>query len=137
MPNENFEQSKTRFGEMLQNAMADKGLSIRDLAEQIGSTYEYMRKLVRGLALPSKYMLNTLHQLLSFDIEEAHKLITADKIEKEHGSIPLELSGKDPELEPFERGWKWLTKQQKSALLEQFRGFIVQNKKHRIRGVEC
>jgi|ERR1019366_1362303 transcriptional regulator with XRE-family HTH domain len=132
MPNENYDQSKTRFGEMLQNAMADKDMSIRDLAEQIGSTYEYMRKLVRGLALPSRYMLNTLVPLLKFDRDAADRLIAADKIEKQHGSIPLELSGKDPELEPLERDWKSLTDQQKELLMSQFKSFIVTNKKHRV-----
>ncbi len=132
MPNENYEQSATRFGEMLQNVMADKDMTIRSLSEEIGSTYEYIRKLVRGLALPSKYMLNTLAQVLKFDIDAAHRLIAADKIEKEHGTIPLELSGKDPELEPLERGWKNLTQQQKDVLMMQFKEFIATNKKHRV-----
>lgn len=117
---------------MLQNVMADKNVSIRDLAEHIGSTYEYMRKLVRGLALPSKYMLNTLAPYLGFDIEAAQRLIAADKIIKQHGVIPLELSGKDPELEPLERDWQSLSREQKATIMSLFHSFIAQNKRNRV-----
>ena len=132
MHNENYEQSATRFGEMLQNVMADRNLTIRQLAERVGCTYEYARKLVRGLSLPAKYMLNTLERVLEFDMAEAQRLITADKIKKEHGAIPIELAGKNPELEPFERDWQRLTKQQKETLMSQFLAFIAQNKRNRI-----
>ena len=83
---ENFEQSKTRFGEMLQKAMADKQLSIKELSEQVGSTYEYTRRLCRGLSLPSKYMLGALAPILGLDVAEAQKLIDYDKLLVRYGA---------------------------------------------------
>jgi len=34
------------------------------------------------------------------------KLKTADKIQKDYGKIPLELAGKNAELDPIDRVWK-------------------------------
>jgi len=130
-PRENFEQSATRFGEMLQGKMAEKQLSIRELSAAVGSTYEYIRKLVRGLALPSKYMINTLAPILDMDVAEAQRLIDTDKLAKKFVGFTVEVAGKNPELESMERGWQDLTDSQKEALLMQFKTYIAQNKKHR------
>jgi transcriptional regulator with XRE-family HTH domain len=127
---ENFEQSATRFGEMLQNAMVDKNMSIRDLATRVGSSYEYVRKLVRGLALPSRYLLGALAPILDLDFEAAQKLIASDKITQRFGMAPLAID-QNPELEPLQRGWCELTSDQKEALIMQFKTYIWQNKKRR------
>jgi hypothetical protein len=132
MPHTNYEPSATLFGQKMQEHMDTLHLEIRDVADQVGSTYEYMRKLVRGLSLPSKYMVGTLSGVLQWDKEEMMRLMAADRIRKEHGDIPLELSGKNPKVEPFERGWDRLTEQQQEILLGQLNTFLKQNRKHKV-----
>lgn len=134
MPNENYEMSQTMFGEEMQKHMDALNLSIRDVAEKAGSTYEYTRKLVRGLSLPSKYMINTLATVLGWDAAEMHRLMTSDRIRKEHGDIPLELAGKNPEILPIERAWEFLTQQEKDIILAQVQTFVRQHKKHQRQG---
>jgi len=130
MANPSYETAETLFGQKMQGRMDELGLSIKDVSDQIGSTYEYIRKLVRGLASPSRYMLRELVKILELDLHSMEKLVTADKITRTHGSIPLELSGKNPALEPFERLWGKLTEQQQEILLTQLRSFAAQNRKH-------
>jgi len=43
---------------------------------------------------------------LDLDYDELMKLKTADKIQKDYGKIPLELAGKNAELDPIDRVWK-------------------------------
>lgn len=132
----NFSVSKTRFGELIDNLMIEKSITARELAAQIPCCDEYIRKVVRGeTTSTSPRMLKSLQQILHFNMKEAEKLLAADKIERKFGGIPLELSGKDPEVEPFQRDWKRLTAQQKSFLLMQFKEFIVQNKRHKVHEV--
>ena len=129
MPHANFEPSESLFGTKLQEALDKKSMQIRDASDLIGSTYEYMRKMVRGQALPSKYMLRTLCDKLGMDFDEAERLVAADHMQKKHGGIPMELAGISPELEPFQRGWVKLTKDQKNHLLTTLRTFLTHNRR--------
>jgi transcriptional regulator with XRE-family HTH domain len=132
MPHANYEPSETLFGTRLQELMDSHKpqMEIRDLSDALGSTYEYVRKMVRGLSLPSKYMLRSIAQVFKADLHELERLVAADRIKKEHGDIPFELSGKNPEIEPFERGWDKLTKDQKASLTTMLKQFLTQNRKH-------
>ncbi|PSH04374.1 MAG: hypothetical protein CXZ00_05955 [Acidobacteria bacterium] len=75
-------------------------------------------------------MAVALSEILDWDRYDILRLVTADKIEQKHGSIPLEISGKNPELEHFERGWHMVTVQEKDLLRNQYDTFIRQHKKH-------
>lgn len=130
MPNENYEMSKTRFGEEMQKRMDALGLSIRDVSDKLGSTYEYVRRMVRGMSLPSKYMIVNLEEILQWHRDEMRPLMVSDKIERQHGGIPAELAGKNPELAPFEHGWPMLSEHEKEILLNQLNSFVRQYKKH-------
>lgn len=131
MPHTNFEPSKTMFGTKLQEALDAKGLQIRDASDLVGMTYEYMRKLVRGPNLPSKYVLQSICAKLGMNQEEMTRIVAADRIQwKTGGDMPEELTGFDPELEPFRRGWTKLNKSQKEHLLATLKTFLTQNRKH-------
>jgi hypothetical protein len=47
------------------------------------------------------------------------RLATADRIRFKFGTIPLELAGKNPELEPLERIWNHLSLDHKADLIAQ------------------
>ena len=88
--------------------MERKGFSIRALSEKLKTTYEHVRSIVRGNVVPSRYILRELAEVLDINLKELERVTTADKIRVKFGKIPLELSGKNPELEPLERAWPYL-----------------------------
>jgi len=118
----------TLVAEKVQAAMDVQGLSIRDVAEKAGSTYEHVRNIVRGNVVPSKHYLRTLVDVLSLDLKEMEKLATADRIRTKYGKIPLELAGKNPELEPIERAWSHLSDQHKQDLVAMAQTFSKRDK---------
>ena len=53
-----MDQSRqNQFADKLLEGMASQSVTIADLAKQTGTTYEHIRRLVRGLAFPSAYLL--------------------------------------------------------------------------------
>lgn len=102
----------TRLGDLLSSKMEEQGLSIKDLAEKIGMSYEHFRRIVKGQGIPSPLVLKALCELLGLNYMDAERMVTADRIRKKYGAIPLELSGKKPSLEPIERVWDLLTAEQ-------------------------
>jgi transcriptional regulator with XRE-family HTH domain len=109
----------TRTAERLLQRMEELNLSIGDLSEKVGTTYEHVRSLLRGKSIPSKLMVQSLAKTLRMDKAELERLATADRIRAKFGKIPLELSGKNPELEPLERLWDNLSQEHKADLIAQ------------------
>lgn len=109
----------TRSGERLLKRMEELNVSIAELAQRVGATYEHVRSLVRGKAVPSKMMVQALADALRINRAELERLATADRIRAKFGKIPLELAGKNPELEPLERLWPHLSKEHKADLIAQ------------------
>ena len=125
---------KTRTAERLTKRMKELNLSIRELAEKVGATYEHVRSLVRGNAIPSKPMVQTLAKALRMDQVELERLATADRIRVKYGKIPLELAGKNPELEPLERVWPHLSKEHKADLIAQAEAWARRDREANKRG---
>jgi transcriptional regulator with XRE-family HTH domain len=107
--------------------MEDLNLSIRDLAVRIDISYEHCRGIVRGKTTPSKHILKILCEALDLPPKEMERIRTADKIREKYGNIPLELSAKNPELEPIERIWNLLSNQHKSDLIAIARAYAQQD----------
>lgn len=108
-----------RTGEMLAGRMRDLKLPLKDVATKVGTSYEHVRNIVRGNALPSNTMAEALAKALKIKKEELERVITADRIRIKFGTIPLELAGKNPELEPLERVWNQLSQDHKADLIAQ------------------
>jgi transcriptional regulator with XRE-family HTH domain len=109
----------TRTGDVLTEQMQKLKMSIADLAEKLGTSYEHVRGMVKGNTLPSKLMVQALADALKMKCEELNRIVTADRIRVKFGTIPLELAGKNPELEPLERVWKYLSQEHKADLIAQ------------------
>ena len=62
-------------------------------------------------------MVVALATTLKMDNAELERLATADRIRLKFGKIPLEVAGKNPELEPLERVWNHLSKEHKADLI--------------------
>jgi len=115
-----FDNSKfsTRTGELLTKRMLELKLSLRDLANETGRTYEHVRKIAKGDTVPSRFMVQALADALKVDKNELDRTATSDRIRIKFGKIPLELAKKNPELEPLERAWKHLSLEHKEALID-------------------
>ena len=109
----------TRTGEVLTERMQELKLSIADLAEKVGTSYEHVRNVAKGNAVPSKLMVRALADALKIKADELDRIVTADRIRVKFGTIPLELAGKNPELEPLERVWNHLSQEHKADLIAQ------------------
>ena len=68
--------------------------------------------------MPSKAMVKNL-AALKMNEAELERLATADRIFARFRTIPLELAGKNPELEPLERVWKYLSQDHRADLIAQ------------------
>ena len=128
MANAAGEQSATRIGQFIVDAAAKKGASIKDLSIRAETTYEHMRRIVRGDNVPSKHILRALCTYLDVPYREAEKLAAADRIQKKFGTIPQELSGKKPGLDPVERVWDNLTPEQQQSVIMMVQAMAKQNR---------
>jgi|SRR5947208_3096323 len=122
-------------GEKLTARMQELKLSIADVAEKVGTSYEHVRKIAKGDTVPSKFMVQALSEALKLDRGQLERLATADRIRVKFGTIPLELARKNPELEPLERFWKDLSQEHKADLVAQAQAWAKRDreagKKHR------
>jgi len=109
----------TRAGEVVTEKMQELNLSIGDLAAKVGTTYEHVRSVVKGNTVPSRFMVQALSEALKMNRGELERIATADRIRRKFGTIPMELAGKNPELEPLERVWNHLSQEHKADLISQ------------------
>lgn len=118
-----------RFGRHLFAAMADNNVDIRETAKRVDSTYEHIRKLVKGLANPSPYMLIKLSKALKgFNQNEAHKLVDLDKAQKKFKGNFNEMAGIPEDADAFLKDWAYLTPNQKEMLTIQVSAIAMQNR---------
>ncbi len=96
--------------------MATKKVSVAELAERVGSSYEYVRRLTKGMSFPSKLMLRAIASELDEDPKQLERLAIADRLIRKYGDIPGEIANRNPELGPIEAVWEWLTPQQKEDI---------------------
>ncbi len=120
-------EAEGRFARALVERMHQLDVTIRQLAERSGLTYEHIRKLAKGEAFPSRLALRQLCLLLRLDSGEMERLAVADRLEKKYGGIPHALAGKHPELSLLEPWWDRLTEQQKSSFRIQIKSVAESN----------
>lgn len=109
----------TRTADMLKEAMDAQNLSIRDVAMKAGVSYEHIRNILApgSKIIPSPLLIAELARILKLDKMELRRAGVVDNIQKKYGSIPAELSGKNPELDPIERAWPKLTDEHKTDVI--------------------
>lgn len=120
-------ESEGRFARALVERMNQLDLTIRQLAERSGLTYEHIRKLAKGEAFPSRLALRQLCLLLRLEAGEMERLAVADRIEKKYGGIPHALAGKHPELSLLAPWWDRLTEEQKTSFRIQIKSVAESN----------
>lgn len=120
---------KFQISDVIASAMEGKGLSIRSLAEKLDVVYETVRGFVNGNAIPSPPMVEVLAKILEEDATELERIAVADRIRRKYGKIPMEIAGKNPELEPIERVWKLLSEEHKEDIIAMVQAYARRDKK--------
>jgi len=108
----------SEFAEALRLRLGELGLSIRQLSEMTGFAYEHVRRVEKGLLMPSHRMCAAISEALQTDTEKMWKLVISDKIREKYGTVPLVIAGRNPELEPIERVWHHLSSAEKQMLVD-------------------
>jgi transcriptional regulator with XRE-family HTH domain len=124
----NTMETTTQLGALVADKMEEMGLTINDLKLLLDVTYEHARRIVRGESVPSKHVLYLMADAFQIPRETVVRLATADKLQKKYGSIPLELAGGDPTLEPIKRDWTKLSEHDKETVMDMVRNLARRNK---------
>ncbi|MGE0405911.1 MAG: hypothetical protein AB7O65_06405 [Candidatus Korobacteraceae bacterium] len=98
--------------------MEQHAVTISQIAEAVESTYEHARKVVKGLAFPSKPMLRTISELLRIERTELEKLSLEDRLNHKFGKAAASMGGRNPELQELEIAWPYLSEQHKKDIIE-------------------
>jgi hypothetical protein len=123
----------TQLALKIQRAIDHENISVNQLARDIDMTYEYTRRLVKGINTPSKLLLKTLAHRFAWDFDEVYRTLVQDKFRLANGKAGAVAQEFDPEVEPFEKAWHFLEDGQKEILLAQLNLFLAQNRRS-IRG---
>lgn len=117
-----------RLARALVERMNQLDLTIRQLAQRTGLTYEHIRKLAKGEAHPSRLALQELCRALQLEPARLETLAVADRIEKKYGGIPHALAGQHPELSLLAPWWDMLTGEQKDFFRIEIRSVAEANR---------
>lgn len=125
------DKTKSQISELIAASMKEKGLSIRQLAEKLDVVYETVRGIVTGNTVPSPYLVKAVADALGEDQKEWEQLAVSDRIRAKWGKIPMEIAGKNPELEPIEREWKHLSEEHKQDIIAMIQTYAKRDRRAR------
>jgi transcriptional regulator with XRE-family HTH domain len=117
-----------RFGNAMAQAMEQRGFTLQTLAVEVGATYEHLRKLLKGIAYPSKSLLKELSGVLGVKYLDMDKLVTADKLEHKFGENLFSYMGSTQRLADYEELVPHLTQDQHEMFLTQMRAVVKTNR---------
>ena len=103
------------FNARFEQRVNEKGVSIRELAREVGVTYEHIRKLISGYCLPSDSLLEKLCGPLGLSKIEMRERVVKDRFIFRYGDAAWTVCGLDPRAAPFyilvpllsEQQWKF------------------------------
>jgi transcriptional regulator with XRE-family HTH domain len=87
------------------------------LNEQTNISYEQVRRVTKGLSNPSKSLLKEIANVLDLDEHELERLHVIDQARKRYGKMLAVICQKNPELEPVELVWPFLSVDQKKSIV--------------------
>lgn len=96
--------------------MDARGLSVRQLADATHVGYERARTAVTGDQPPSQRLLREICRALELDFAAANEMLITEQMKRKYGRIPLSLAGRDPDLQPIEELWQFLTTEEKEHI---------------------
>ena len=78
--------------------MNDRNMSVRQLAEALGVTYEHIRKILVGDCLPSDSVLGRLCEALLLSRREMGQRVAKDRLIRRYGDAAWSVWGLDPKF---------------------------------------
>lgn len=119
---DSLKRGNSGFAKELQSYIDHRGFSIADLAKETGTTYEHIRKLVKGQAYPSKQLFLSICHALRLDSNQKGTLLTilaTERTKRKYGSDPFKTQETpDPDIRPIARLWPYLKNEQKQIIAE-------------------
>ena len=107
--------------------MRGKKVGINDVSRAVGPAYEYVRRWVRGGAVPSNYILKPLCDYFDWNYSDIQQIATADRMRIKFGKLGIGTQALNSAIEPFSLAWPYLTDVQKTFLTSQVRDFLDLN----------
>jgi transcriptional regulator with XRE-family HTH domain len=113
------------FAALLTSAMRALGLSIQDTAELSGRSYEHIRKLVNGEALPSPLLVEKLATVTKLAVAHAQQAAERDKLLRQYTPQTLARVTKvSTRLERFRPLLESLTDEQADTAYAMLHGLV-------------
>lgn len=106
------------FAKRLQELMQQHNppMGIIDLSDAVQVSYETARRMVRGLAVPSCFIILAIANFFGADPAELEAVAKADRIRREFG-VEIPLANFNPEVAVFNAAWRYLSEEQQTELL--------------------
>ncbi len=117
------------FGELVASQLTKQGLALREFADRLGTSYEFARRLVRGVILPSPKRLPKIAKILDYPLDELRQVAISESTRRRFGTslaIPIIAT----EIAQLAKLWSQLTLQQKDQFLIQLKAIAESNKRH-------
>jgi len=102
----------------LQVAMKENGLTIDNISDIAGLTYETARRYVKGKTCPSPAAATLIASHFKWDIKEVNAMLLRDGERVKHGDLLDVAHGVDPLTQRLLRGFAVLSKEQQNMILE-------------------
>jgi hypothetical protein len=113
------------FANLLNAHMRSEGLTIGKLAELTGKSYEHMRKLVAGEALPSPLLVEKLAAVTGLPVAHAQQAADRDRIQKQYGAALLsEIAHTTDRVSHFAPLINALNDEQAEVVLAMLKGLV-------------
>ncbi len=123
--------ARGRFGALLAHAAANNGLSLKEVADRAGVSYEQIRKLALMHSHPSPLLLKELCRILSLDPSKAEDAVAADRMDRKYGAAGLRVRKLSPRVARLEELVGLLTDEQFEAALAMIRGLVQSGRKQK------
>lgn len=121
---------KGRFPQYMDKALEETGLSVRDLAEKLGASYQHLNTIRNGERQPSELMLEAICKALGLDYDKMLPLVVRDKMENQYGRDALAAAfDKSPRMAEYEAYAPLLTAEQHKTVITMMSSFAKSNRK--------
>ncbi len=89
------------FALKVQHEMAQRGITLLELAKETDFVYEHVRKVVTGKAIPAKEFVRRVAKRLNLSSSDLQARADADRALVRFGPVVWEVFGKKPRLAPL------------------------------------
>jgi transcriptional regulator with XRE-family HTH domain len=113
------------FAQTMRRQMEAKKLGPKEVADNVGRSFEHIRKLCGSETFPSRGLQNAIADLLEIDRTEFEEQVNADRWRKKFKKIPTAKQAHHP----ISTVWDDLTEDQQSTLLCMARCMVKQRRR--------